>query len=76
MRSSVSILEKRVLDLCGRAGLRSFFPDSRLLLEAYVYTVAVVSQRFRTLEALKQVKMCIRDSRNITDGDLIQRLLQ
>ena len=48
-------LDKRVLDLCGRAGLRSFFPDSRLLLEAYVYTVAVVSQRFRTLEALKQV---------------------
>lgn len=48
-------LNLQLTALCAWAGLRGFFPSSpSLLLEEYIYSVAVVPQRFPSLESMRQ----------------------
>lgn len=48
-------LEEMVIELCKKAGLECFYQsESSIFLESYIYNVAVVKERFRYMETIRQ----------------------
>ena len=48
-------LEELLIELCKKAGLECFYQsESSIFLEAYIYNVAVVEERFRYIETMRQ----------------------
>lgn len=48
-------LEKILIELCKKAGLEYFYQnESSIFLESYIYNLAVVKERFRDIETIRQ----------------------